>query len=39
MTVALGRLDALLFTGGIGENSPLLRAKVIEGGLLVKGKP
>ncbi|GHD71549.1 acetate kinase [Vogesella fluminis] len=29
MTVALGRLDALLFTGGIGENSPLLRAKVI----------
>ncbi|MDC7701750.1 acetate kinase [Vogesella indigofera] len=30
MTVALGRLDALLFTGGIGENSPLLRAKVIK---------
>ncbi|MDC7714700.1 acetate kinase [Vogesella sp. LYT5W] len=29
MTVALGRLDALLFTGGIGENSPMLRAKVI----------
>ena len=30
MTVALGRLDALLFTGGIGENSPLLRGKVIK---------
>ena len=30
MTVALGRLDAVLFTGGIGENSSLLRAKVIQ---------
>ncbi|MFC3533107.1 acetate/propionate family kinase [Vogesella facilis] len=30
MTVALGRLDALVFTGGIGENSPLLRGKVIK---------
>ncbi|MEQ6290395.1 acetate kinase [Vogesella sp. GCM10023246] len=30
MTVALGRLDAVLFTGGIGENSPLLRGKVIK---------
>ncbi|SCK28894.1 acetate kinase [Vogesella sp. LIG4] len=29
MTVALGRLDALVFTGGIGENSPLIRGKVI----------
>lgn len=29
MTVALGRLDAVLFTGGIGENSALLRGNVI----------
>lgn len=29
MTVALGRLDAVVFTGGIGENSPLLRGKVL----------
>lgn len=33
--VALGRLDALVFTAGIGENSPEVRAGVIEGlGLL-----
>ena len=29
MTVATGRLDALVFTGGIGENSSLIRAKTI----------
>ncbi len=28
-TVALGRLDAVIFTGGIGENSDLIRAKVL----------
>ncbi|PID97115.1 MAG: acetate kinase [Actinomycetales bacterium] len=28
--VALGRLDALAFTGGIGEHSPLLRAEVVD---------
>ncbi len=28
--VPLGRLDALVFTGGIGENDVLVRAKVIE---------
>jgi len=28
-TVPLGRLDALVFTGGIGENSALIRTKVI----------
>jgi len=28
-TVPLGRLDALVFTGGIGENSSLIREKVI----------
>ena len=28
-TVPLGRLDALVFTGGIGENSDLIRAKVL----------
>ncbi len=29
MTVAAGRLDALVFTGGIGENSKMMREKVI----------
>ena len=29
LTVALGRLDALVFTGGIGENSVLVREKVV----------
>lgn len=29
-TVPLGSLDALIFTGGIGENSDIIRAKVIE---------
>ncbi len=28
--VVLGRVDALVFTGGIGENSPVLRAGVID---------
>ena len=30
MTVATGRLDALVFTGGIGENSKTMRANVLE---------
>jgi acetate kinase len=30
LVVPLGRLDVLVFTGGIGENSALVRAKVIE---------
>ncbi|MGD9109119.1 MAG: acetate kinase [Gammaproteobacteria bacterium] len=29
-TVPLKRLDALIFTGGIGENSPLVRSRTIE---------
>ncbi len=29
MTVAAGRLDALVFTGGIGENSRMMRSKVM----------
>ncbi|KPZ70535.1 Acetate kinase [Shewanella sp. P1-14-1] len=29
-TVPLGRLDAVIFTGGIGENSDIIRAKVLE---------
>ncbi|MCC4833112.1 acetate kinase [Shewanella sp. 1_MG-2023] len=29
-TVPLGRLDAVVFTGGIGENSDIIRAKVLE---------
>lgn len=29
MCVPLGRLDALIFTGGIGENSSLVRGKVL----------
>ncbi|EEG09088.1 acetate/propionate family kinase [Pseudogulbenkiania ferrooxidans] len=30
LTVALGRLDAVLFTGGIGENSSYLRERVVK---------
>jgi len=30
LVVALGRLDALVFTGGIGENSVRVRARVVE---------
>ena len=30
MVVSLGRLDAMVFTGGIGENAAIVRAKVIE---------
>ncbi|ABS25795.1 acetate/propionate family kinase [Anaeromyxobacter sp. Fw109-5] len=30
MIVALGRLDALVFSGGIGENTVQVRAKVVE---------
>ena len=30
MVVPLGRLDALVFTGGIGENSTVVRSKVVE---------
>jgi len=29
LVVALGRLDALVFTGGIGENSPVVRSMVL----------
>jgi len=29
MSVPLGRIDALIFTGGIGENSVLVRSKVL----------
>jgi acetate kinase len=28
---ALGGLDTLVFSGGIGENSPLIRARICEG--------
>lgn len=30
LTVALGRLDALIFTGGIGEHSNLIRAQTVK---------
>jgi len=30
MTVSLGGLDALVFTGGIGENVALVRARIVE---------
>jgi acetate kinase len=30
-TAALGRLDALVFTAGVGEMSPIIRGKVLEG--------
>ena len=29
MTVAAGGLDALVFTGGIGENSDIIRERVL----------
>lgn len=29
LAVALGRMDALIFTGGIGENSPLVRSHTL----------
>ena len=31
MTAALGGLDALVFTGGVGENSPVVRARAATG--------
>ena len=31
LTAALGGLDALVFTAGIGENSPLIRERVCQG--------
>jgi len=30
-TAALGRVDALVFTAGVGEMSPIIRAKTLEG--------
>ena len=30
LSVPLGRIDALIFTGGIGENSPLVRARTLQ---------
>ena len=30
-TAALGGLDALIFAGGIGENSPIVRARICDG--------
>jgi acetate kinase len=30
MVVSLGRLDALVFTGGIGENAAAVRARIVE---------
>jgi acetate kinase len=30
LSVALGRLDAVVFTGGIGENSAAVRARIVE---------
>ena len=31
MAAALGGIDALVFTGGIGENAPAIRARIAEG--------
>jgi acetate kinase len=31
LTVPLGGLDALVFTGGIGENAPAVRAQICRG--------
>ena len=30
LMIPLGRLDALVFTGGIGENSSLIRARTLD---------
>src|ERR1039458_1627977 len=30
-TAVLGRLDTLVFAGGIGENAPIVRARICEG--------
>ena len=30
-TAVLGRVDALVFTGGIGENNPVMRLRILEG--------
>lgn len=30
LSVALPRIDALIFTGGVGENSPIVRGKVLK---------
>ena len=30
MIVSLGRVDALVFTGGIGENAVQVRARIVE---------
>lgn len=41
-TVALGGLDTLVFSGGIGENAPVIRARICEGlefmGIKLDGK-
>ena len=31
MAAAMGGIDALVFTGGVGENSPVIRARVAAG--------
>jgi len=31
LMAALGGLDTLVFTGGIGENAPVIRARIVEG--------
>jgi acetate kinase len=31
MAAALGGLEALVFTGGVGENAPIIRALAVEG--------
>jgi acetate kinase len=31
MAAALGGLDALVFTGGVGEHSPEIRARAVDG--------
>jgi acetate kinase len=43
MTAALGGLDALVFTGGVGEHAPAVRSRAIEGleflGLVIDERP
>jgi acetate kinase len=40
MIAAMGGLDAVAFTGGIGENDAEMRAKILAGlEFIAKGKP
>src|SRR2546428_11727855 len=39
LAAALGGLDAIVFTGGIGENAPAIRERVCRGAPRARGRP